>query len=177
MNHIYLNNCFEENWFDYEVFYKSMVDRFSDGSKFVEVGSWKGRSASFMMVEIINSNKNIEFTCIDTWYTDELYNKFLTNTSIFQNRLNHIRTSSADGSKHFKDKSLDFVFLDADHRYEAVMEDISNWLPKIKPNGVLAGHDYHQFQHEGVYNAINERFSKNEITITDKGCWSYNVKT
>ena len=44
-----------------------MVEKFSSGSKFVEVGSWKGKSAAYMAVEIINSKKKITLDCIDTW--------------------------------------------------------------------------------------------------------------
>jgi predicted O-methyltransferase YrrM len=42
----------------------------------------------------------------------------------------------------FEDKSLDFVFIDADHRYEYTKRDILAWLPKIKNGGIIAGHDY-----------------------------------
>ena len=44
-----------------------MVNHFTDNSHFVEIGSWKGRSASYMAVEIFNSRKNIKFDCVDTW--------------------------------------------------------------------------------------------------------------
>jgi len=40
------------------------------------------------------------------------------------------------------DKTLDIVYLDADHRYSSVYKDIIAWAPKIKPGGILAGHDY-----------------------------------
>ena len=42
----------------------------------------------------------------------------------------------------FEDERLDFVFIDANHSYEACLEDIRLWFPKVKPNGVIAGHDY-----------------------------------
>lgn len=41
----------------------------------------------------------------------------------------------------FQDGSLDFVYIDACHQYEAVRDDLSTWWPKLKPGGVLAGHD------------------------------------
>ena len=67
MNHIYQEPQFGENWFTYPNLYKKIVNEFPSGSKFVEVGSWKGKSAAFMAVEIANSNKQIDFYCVDTW--------------------------------------------------------------------------------------------------------------
>jgi hypothetical protein len=39
------------------------------------------------------------------------------------------------------DKTLDFIFIDADHSTSAVISDIALWSPKLKPKGVLLGHD------------------------------------
>ena len=46
-----------EDWFTYPNLYKKMVSDANENSHFVEVGVWKGRSAAFMAVEIINSKK------------------------------------------------------------------------------------------------------------------------
>ena len=54
-------------WFHAEGLYRRMVEGAKDGSLFIEIGSWKGRSASFMGVEIANSGKKIDFWCVDTW--------------------------------------------------------------------------------------------------------------
>ena len=53
-----------------------------------------------------------------------------------------LRKTSAEAVKQFKDESLDFVYIDAQHHYEAVKEDIALWRPKVKKGGILAGHDY-----------------------------------
>ena len=57
MEHFY--QTIGEDWFSYPDLYKRIIDTNQSGSHFVEVGSWKGRSSSFMAVEIINSNKNV----------------------------------------------------------------------------------------------------------------------
>jgi len=49
---------------------------------------------------------------------------------------------SVTGSQQFLDGVLDWVYLDGRHHYEAVLEDIQVWLPKIRKGGVMAGHDY-----------------------------------
>ena len=50
--------------------------------------------------------------------------------------------ASLDAVKAFADVSLDFVFIDADHSYEGVSADIEAWRHKVKPGGLLSGHDY-----------------------------------
>ena len=106
MEHFY--NNIGEDWFSYPNLYKSIVENNQDGAHIVEVGSWKGRSASFMAVEIINSNKNIKFDCVDTWegsiehktydvITEEkLYDIFLSNIEPVKHVINPIRMDSIE---------------------------------------------------------------------------------
>jgi len=54
-----------------------------------------------------------------------------------------IREYSIDAMKRFDDESLDFVYIDANHEYKYVMEDIVGWWRKIKKQGILAGHDFY----------------------------------
>jgi hypothetical protein len=71
--------------------------------------------------------------------------------------LTPIQMFSVQASKLYNDKSLDFVFLDADHKYETIKADIQHWLPKIKPGGIIGGHDYSQ-SFPGIPKAVNEFF-------------------
>jgi hypothetical protein len=43
----------------------------------------------------------------------------------------------------FDDESLDFVYIDANHRPDFVREDIREWTKKVKKGGIVSGHDYH----------------------------------
>ena len=47
-----------------------------------------------------------------------------------------------DAVKEFADNSLDFVYLDGNHNFTHIAEDIHHWLRKVKPGGILSGHDY-----------------------------------
>lgn len=184
MEHFYQN--IGEDWFSYPQLYKRIVDNSQDGSHIVEVGSWKGRSAAFMAVEIINSNKKIKFDCVDTWkgsiehetydvITEEkLYDVFLSNIEPVKHIINPIRMTSIESSKLYKDNSLDFVFIDASHEYEDVKADILSWLPKVKIGGILAGHDYNTF--EGVNRSVNEIFNINDLEISEY-CYIYKKQT
>lgn len=61
-----------------------------------------------------------------------------------------LRCLSEEAVAMFKDRQLDFVYIDAQHHYDAVKEDIGLWAPKIKPGGILAGHDYREGYVDGV---------------------------
>lgn len=54
-----------------------------------------------------------------------------------------IRETSCDALKHFKDNSIDFVYIDGDHSWMHVATDVYNWANKVKPGGLVCGHDYH----------------------------------
>lgn len=181
MEHFY-KSINSEDWFGYEDFYKSMVDKFPSGSHFVEVGVWKGMSACYMAVEIINSKKDIKFDCVDTWgYVEtsseieqkkfeNLFEIFNSNIEPVKDKINIVRSLSWDGAQYYEDESLDFVFIDAGHDYDSVMKDLTSWFPKVKNGGVIAGHDYHYDC--GVYPAVNEFFEK-EIINQIGACWVY----
>ena len=183
MDHICFNDeVFGENWFNYPSVYKLIVANAKNNSKFVEVGSWKGRSSAYMLVEIINSKKNIQLTSVDSWPEEEIYNIYLNNMAEFvknKDLYQHIRGSSVEGAEHFENNSLDFVFIDACHLYECITLDIETWMPKVKKGGVLAGHDYNLSdptnpEHAGVIKAIDELFPRYRIAIIDT-CWIYRV--
>lgn len=154
MDHFYYDGCFGENWFTYQDMYSAMVNRFPSGSHFVEIGAWKGRSAAYMAVEIINSGKNIRFDTVDTFQGSvehqdnevivqkKLFDVFYENIKPVLHVVNPVVSDSAVAASNYANASLDFVFIDGDHTREGVKRDIIAWLPKVKPGGVIAGHDY-----------------------------------
>lgn len=161
-----------QGWFDFDDIYKKMVFEAKDGARFVEIGCWKGRSAAFMCVEIANSKKNISFDCIDSWnglgsvgeydrdpsvIKNTLYEDFLKNMEQANGLYTAIKSLSHEASELYRDESLDFVFIDGGHEYSQVKKDITCWLPKIKKNGTIAGHDYSNSS--DVRKAVNELVS------------------
>ena len=69
-------------------------------------------------------------------------------------RASVLRLDSCIAASTFDDKSLDVVYIDAEHTYEAVMRDIKAWAPKIKPGGFLCGHDYYNITQFEVRRAV-----------------------
>ncbi len=65
---------------------------------------------------------------------------------------------SLDGVKDFEDNSLDFVYIDGNHNFPSVANDIWEWSKKLRPGGIISGHDY--YNHKGptdihVWQAVN----------------------
>lgn len=87
-----------------------------------------------------------------------------------------MRSPSTQGAKFTKNKSQDFVFIDADHSYKSVRDDIGLWLPKIKEGGLIAGHDYGG-TYRGVAKAVNERFGTDNLILPGRRSriWGYLV--
>lgn len=182
MEHFYGN--LGENWFTYPNLYSHMVNTSPDGSHFVEVGVWKGMSAAYMAVEIINSEKNIKFDCVDNWeYVEDLqndipkelygnlYETFLNNIDPVKHVINPIKSLSWEGAANYEDNSLDFVFIDAAHDYESVKKDITAWYPKVKKGGTIAGHDYNN----NVQKAVDEFFKNLSLEVREtEMCWVVN---
>jgi len=170
MEHIY-NTI--DGWFDFEDLYSDVVKNANSTSHFVEIGSWMGKSTSYMAVEIINSNKNIKFDAIDTWQgsiehtgmvPDNLYEIFLSNIDSVKTVINPIKSDSKLAVSLYQDDSLDFVFIDASHDYENVKKDIELWYPKVKSKGILSGHDYTD-NWPDVISAVNEFSQKNNYSL------------
>jgi hypothetical protein len=67
--------------------------------------------------------------------TQDLLRKYGTRSEI-------LRKTSKEAVSMFDTEALDFVYIDAQHHYEAVREDLQIWWPKIRQGGILAGHDY-----------------------------------
>lgn len=185
MEHIYNQPQFGENWFTYPNLYSRFVRELEDGSKIVEVGCWKGKSISYLAVEVINSGKDIKIDAVDTWRgtpdeeyhqkdvfvkTDKLYNLFLSNISPVSQVIKAIRMSSVEAAALYEDNSVDVVFIDAGHTYEDVKCDIISWKPKVKKGGYLAGHDFPEAH--GVVKAVEELLCSVE---NSEGCWVYKV--
>lgn len=77
-----------------------------------------------------------------------------------------IQEFSVEAAKDFEDESLDAVYIDANHRYEFVVEDIHAWLPKIRKGGIISGHDYAKIKqptNTHVYQAVNGYTESHQI--------------
>lgn len=66
-----------------------------------------------------------------------------------------IRANSMDAVRDIPDGSLDFVYIDANHTFDFVMQDIIEWSKKVRKGGMVAGHDYFRCRNFGVVPAVD----------------------
>jgi predicted O-methyltransferase YrrM len=71
----------------------------------------------------------------------------------FGGRAQMMKMTSIEAAPNIPDGSLDFVFIDALHTYDAVTQDIGAWFDKVRSGGLVAGHDY---RWDGVQQAVHE---------------------
>ena len=79
-----------------------------------------------------------------------------------------IKSKSLDASDMFKDDYLDAVYIDADHAEEFFREDMKAWMPKVKPGGIISGHDY-GFVGEYIKDFCHEQ----PVIIFEDGSWFF----
>lgn len=76
-------------------------------------------------------------------------------TAFAADRRRIINTTSVEAAARL-DAMLDFVFIDADHSYEGVRDDLHLWAAKVRPGGVVSGHDMDAHPDWGVRRAVEE---------------------
>jgi hypothetical protein len=94
---------------------------------------------------------------------DGLFKEVDLMLSQFGGRAKLIRKLSKDACSDFADESLDFVFIDASHEFEDCYNDIVNWYPKVKKNGVIIGHDWYHPAHPDVSKSVMKFFNVEDI--------------
>lgn len=138
--------------------------------KGVEIGTDQGEYAE-VLSKII---PDLRLFCIDPWkavaYEPNEQPESKEDQSFFDNRYEEtkdrlkdyntaiFRKTSIEALPLFNDNSLDFVYIDGNHDLLNVIQDIHYWLKKVKPGGILSGHDYvrypsRKFNH--VQKAVN----------------------
>lgn len=166
-----------EGWMNFEDVYDAAVERAEPGSMLVEVGVAHGRSLAYLVGKAMAAEKGLHVFGVDQWVGDEDYERFLSGMRQHAPRelawmgLSVVRGKSVDEARRFLDASIAFVFLDADHSYEAVKADIAAWRPKVKPGGVLAGHDFSTTDWPGVVRGVEEMLGPQIAIGSARYCW------
>ncbi len=146
------------------------------GGKYLEVGSWQGLSSIVVSMGLV-SNYNFEgqVYCVDPWEImpeQEMFSKFVQQNDLYQVFCENIEKTQM---KHFihplRGKSVevaekvneqfDVIFIDGEHTFEGCYTDIKAWLPKLKKEGKMFGHD--AYPGGGVINALEKIKSEEGI--------------
>jgi hypothetical protein len=139
-----------------------------------EIGVHRGRTSECLLHRF----PELELWMVDPWLsyaeaTKEQQSNFKVEayerTRRYFNRRTIVEQPSADAAALVPD--CDLVFIDADHSREACYADCRTWLPKVKPGGILCGHDFGKGL--GVDQAVIEWAEQAgvQFTLTDGHIW------
>lgn len=146
----------------------------------IQIGSYRGQSTQMFL----KSGAFKKLYCIDPWLPDYDPNDEAATKEIvlaeqdFDRRFNgneiirKIKAKSTDVVNLFDNESIDFIYIDGCHTYEAVKEDLNNYYPKVKNGGIVAGHDWHK-NWLGVVKAVSQYFGKSPRKIYLDTSWVY----
>lgn len=122
---------------------------------------------------------------------DNQYNQVIEMSKKTNNKIKVIKSFSDKASQNFENEYFDFIYIDADHTYEAVKLDLKSWWPKLKVGGLIGLHDYVDIKHGdvefGVVKAVDEfiqeiGIDKKDLHISDiksnvfNSCYFFKVK-
>lgn len=135
-----------ENGFSYRTDLKDMIryiNTFSNSRELllVEIGSYMGAS-TFFLAKNFKHVISIDPYRIPIEQCGAEY-EFIKNLCFFNN-VSKIRMASEDAVGLFADNSIDIVYIDGNHNREYITKDIKLWIPKIKEDGFISGHDYYR---------------------------------
>jgi predicted O-methyltransferase YrrM len=153
-----------------------------ENATWVELGAWQGRSTLAVGLSLPPS---ATLHVIDKWKDFNGHPAFQVPYEAYpREQFEIVRLQLADrltvkiwemsgneAAQHIPDKSCDVVFIDADHEYESVLADCRTWEPKLKPGGLLCGHDYAADVFPGVVRAVNELYGGRFSVIPYSSIW------
>tara|TARA_B100000579_G_scaffold44380_1_gene30957 strand:- start:15 stop:698 length:684 start_codon:yes stop_codon:yes gene_type:complete len=160
-----------------------ILEQLDRNSKIVEVGVWKGEFS----LQIWNISSPNLLVLVDSWTFDkkvrgcapQVSGKEPLNQNFFDQakkdtydkfeniqNVNILDLNSLEASSKYEDNFFDYIYIDAEHTYEAVTKDLEVWYPKLKKNGTLFGDDYYWREEDdtlSLHIAYQEFIKKNHI--------------
>jgi Methyltransferase domain len=182
-----------DGWFNWRSAQEEAVNCFPEGSRFIEVGTFLGRSLCSLAEVVERSGKQITVIGVDTclgsgpegWRRKDYHSDAIKRGGgTFAGALHKnvvdcgygekillIISDSVSASALFTNASLEWVHLDARHDYESVKADIQAWLPKLKSGGWLSGDDYDEHKWPEVVKAVEELLPGAELWSKQQWRW------
>lgn len=150
--------------------YKSPVDlsltRVDLADMFAQFGFTRGAEIGVergLYSEVLcKANPRLMLWCVDAWQAYSGYREHVSQRKLdgfFEEAkarlaaypVQFLRRFSADAAAFIPDGSLDFVYIDAAHDVRSVINDLAIWKSKVRPGGIIAGHDYRKVKGSGPF--------------------------
>ena len=177
---------------------KDMLFEVQPSGRIAELGVYKGDFAQ----EILDQCQPRELVLIDLWQNQPIQSgdadgnnlQFQNGTYLFDvvcerfgsNSLVRIKKGLTSMILHYEDDYFDMVYIDADHSFDAVREDLENAFRKTKNGGLIMGHDYEynlektrHVHYFGVKAAVTDFCLCKNLQIDMKamdGCVSFGIR-
>lgn len=133
----------------------------------VELGVKEGYFSLYLLK---HTTLNVLFS-VDSWRDGWSNGKkeAYKSLSYFGGRSKILNMRTSEAAKYFRENNIkaDFIYIDANHKYSAVKQDIEEWWPFVRPGGILAGHDY--VEGEGVIPAVDEFIKNAKLSLNLTG--------
>jgi predicted O-methyltransferase YrrM len=128
----------------------------------VEIGVDQGRFSAYLLA----NSKLEKLWSVDPW---KKFPERKAESEIalkpFGNRSSIIENFSTEAARLFQSDSIDFVYIDGDHRYKAMCNDLEIWWKIVSHGGCLAGHDYVVRRLVQVIPAVDQFVQKNGLQL------------
>lgn len=166
-----------------------LLEKFGDANPIrgAEVGVLHGKTSAVLLQRLPNlflylADPWIKYDCVVVGqrkvfgkrFMNDAYVQAVTRTHFAKDRRGVMRMTSRLAVRSIIAESLDFVFIDADHRYESVLADLALWADKVRPGGLICGHDIDNpvgAGDWGVRQAVQEFFPDQPIEASLNFCW------
>lgn len=112
-------------------FADSLLSKWPSFRKYYGIDPWTQQQTYVDSANVNNAMQNVK------------YENAKQRLRKYENRIELIRKYSSDAHMQFEDNSIDFIYIDGRHDYCGVYEDLQLYYPKLKCNGIMAGHDFH----------------------------------
>ena len=127
-----------------------------------EIGVWRGEYSEILC----KANPNLDLYSVDPWqlnayepleqvtalnapqsYFDSKYQEAKKRLGQYPN-CHIVKKNSMEALEMFKDNSLDFVYIDANHDFVNFSLDLHYWLKKVRLGGIISGHDFAHYSYK-----------------------------
>lgn len=133
-----------------------------------KIGAEVGVASGYYSEQLFKLIPNLKLYCIDP-YTDKSQRRHGHFETMVERLKPYnytlFKMASVEALPLIGNESLDFVYIDANHKFKHVLQDLEGWSAKVKIGGIVSGHDYYDFRTGGVIEAVNLYVKRHNVNL------------